>query len=122
MHIQDACLYVPYQYTLSTQCIYCPSPPTLSPTLSTHPLHPLSIHPFNPPTFQPPLLPTHRIPVYIYDDHPWLPYEGTNLSISSFGFSGQMGRLQQTAKALKHAGASDAQVSLALTLTLTLAQ
>lgn len=42
-----------------------------------------------------------RVPVYMYDDHPWLPYEGTNISISTFGFSGQMGHMRETAKNMK---------------------
>ena len=44
-----------------------------------------------------------RVPVYLYDDVPWVPYEGTNLSLSTFGFAGQMGRLRATAKAMKRA-------------------
>ena len=31
-----------------------------------------------------------RVPVYLYDDVPWLPYENTNISFSSFGFIGRM--------------------------------
>ena len=27
-----------------------------------------------------------RIPVYLYDDIPWIPYAGTNISIESFGY------------------------------------
>ena len=42
-----------------------------------------------------------RVPVYMYDDHPWLPYEGTNISISTFGFSGKMGHMRDTAKSMK---------------------
>ena len=47
-----------------------------------------------------------RVPVYLYDDVPWVPYEGTNLSLASFGFAGQMGRLRATAKAMKRAAES----------------
>ena len=54
--------------------------------------------------------------MYMYDDHPWVPYEGTNLSISTFGFSGQMGRLQETAKALRRVGASELQVIVVLSM------
>jgi hypothetical protein len=42
-----------------------------------------------------------RVPVYMYDDHPWLPYEGTNISINTFGFSEQMGHMRDTAKRMK---------------------
>ena len=36
-----------------------------------------------------------RIPVYMYDDFPWLPYAGTEIDLSNFGFSGQMGSLRK---------------------------
>ena len=36
-----------------------------------------------------------RIPVYMYDDLPWLPYKGTELDFSKFGFIGKMGSLQK---------------------------
>jgi hypothetical protein len=42
-----------------------------------------------------------RVPVYLYDDYPWLPYEGTDISISNYGFSGKMGQLGELAKKLK---------------------
>ena len=29
-----------------------------------------------------------RIPFFVYDDIPWIPYEGTELSIHSYGFAG----------------------------------
>lgn len=29
-----------------------------------------------------------RIPVYLYDDSSWLPYEGTNISLTHFGLAG----------------------------------
>jgi len=28
-----------------------------------------------------------RLPVYLYDDVPWLPYAGTNISVEAFGYS-----------------------------------
>lgn len=28
-----------------------------------------------------------RIPVFLYDDYPWIPYAGTNISIDHYGFS-----------------------------------
>lgn len=31
-----------------------------------------------------------RIPVYMYDDAKWLPYQNTNISFSTFGFIGRM--------------------------------
>ena len=30
-----------------------------------------------------------RLPVYIYDDVKWLPYENTNISLATFGFIGR---------------------------------
>ena len=27
-----------------------------------------------------------RLPVYLYDDYPWIPYAGTNISLASFGY------------------------------------
>jgi hypothetical protein len=42
-----------------------------------------------------------RVPVYLYDDHPWLPYEGTELAFSTYGLSGKMGHLGGLAKELK---------------------
>ena len=42
-----------------------------------------------------------RIPVYMYDDRTWLPYEGTELSMDHYGFSGKMGHLQQVVKQMK---------------------
>jgi hypothetical protein len=42
-----------------------------------------------------------RIPAYIYDDYSWLPYQGTELALSGFGFSGKMGSLRQLAKEMK---------------------
>ena len=39
--------------------------------------------------------------MYLYDDVAWLPYEGTNISLSTFGYSGKMGNLMQLAKQLK---------------------
>eukprot|EP01041_Mallomonas_annulata_P014327 gene14327-30500_t len=34
-----------------------------------------------------------RIPVYLYDDVPWIPYAGTNVSVEAFGLIGQMGNM-----------------------------
>jgi hypothetical protein len=46
-----------------------------------------------------------RIPVYLYDDYPWIPYAGTNISVASFGyvagtndFASVAGRLAALAK------------------------
>ena len=49
-----------------------------------------------------------RIPVYMYDDVPWLPYEGSNISIAEFGLVGKMGALGATAKRIH--GMSEADV------------
>lgn len=29
-----------------------------------------------------------RVPVWLYDDFPWIPYLGTNCSVENFGFRG----------------------------------
>lgn len=29
-----------------------------------------------------------RLPVWVYDDIPWIPYEGTNISVLTYGFAG----------------------------------
>ena len=29
-----------------------------------------------------------RIPVFLYDDIPWIPYDGTNISAQTYGFTG----------------------------------
>ena len=29
-----------------------------------------------------------RIPVFLYDDIPWIPYNGTNISCETFGYQG----------------------------------
>lgn len=42
-----------------------------------------------------------RVPVYLYDDKEWLPYMGSNISVTEIGFSGGMGRLGVLAKRLK---------------------
>lgn len=31
-----------------------------------------------------------RLPVYLYDDVPWLPYIGTNMSLTNFGYMGRL--------------------------------
>lgn len=28
-----------------------------------------------------------RLPVFLYDDMPWIPYPGTNISVETFGFA-----------------------------------
>jgi len=40
-----------------------------------------------------------RIPVYLYDDHPWLPYDGSPIGPKAIGFlakGGNLGKLAQT--------------------------
>ena len=41
------------------------------------------------------------IPVYIYDDIPWLPCQGTDLDFSTYGISGQMGQLKNLVENLR---------------------
>lgn len=48
-----------------------------------------------------------RTPVYIYDDYSWLPYEGTELAISNFGFSGRMGSLAKVVAQIKDLSVAD---------------
>ena len=48
-----------------------------------------------------------RIPVYIYDDASWLPYEGTELALSTFGFSGRMGFLSKVVSVMKNLSDAD---------------
>ena len=47
------------------------------------------------------------MPVYIYDDVPWLPYEGSNISVSSFGYSAQIGRATACIQELKNTTEGD---------------
>jgi hypothetical protein len=42
-----------------------------------------------------------RMPVYMYDDYSWLPYEGTDLAVSNFGFTGRMGSLAKVVALIK---------------------
>jgi hypothetical protein len=35
-----------------------------------------------------------RIPIYLFDDQKWIPYEGTNISFLSFGLSGRLNSLE----------------------------
>jgi len=42
-----------------------------------------------------------RVPVYLYDDAPWLPYEGSIASAASIGFVGQLGNLRTLLEQLK---------------------
>jgi hypothetical protein len=41
-----------------------------------------------------------RIPVFLFDDLPWIPYNGTNMSADSFGFVGGLSNHHQTLKEL----------------------
>jgi hypothetical protein len=42
-----------------------------------------------------------RIPVYMYDDIPWLPYSGTNISISQFGYVAGKHNYEEIAKTIQ---------------------
>lgn len=48
-----------------------------------------------------------RVPVYMYDDYSWLPYEGTDLALSNFGFSGRMGSFAKVVALMKNIPAAD---------------
>lgn len=41
-----------------------------------------------------------RIPIYLWDDSEWLPYKDTNISVTEFGFSGQMRHLGDVGNAV----------------------
>ena len=47
-----------------------------------------------------------RIPVYMYDDVKWLPYQNTNISFSTFGFIGRMDYVRWLYTQLIHANSS----------------
>ena len=47
-----------------------------------------------------------RIPVYIFDDVKWLPYQNTNISFSTFGFIGRMDYMRRLYMQLIHANSS----------------
>ena len=42
-----------------------------------------------------------RLPVYLYDDFQWTPYEGTHLAIENFGFVSRLGQGAQLAEKLQ---------------------
>ena len=48
-----------------------------------------------------------RLPVYLYDDVPWLPYQGTRIALSTFGYMGQMNFLDAVFQQLLHANSSE---------------
>jgi hypothetical protein len=48
-----------------------------------------------------------RLPVYMYDDFQWLPYEGSDAHISNFGYIGKMGQTKDLAKKLKETNNDD---------------
>lgn len=50
-----------------------------------------------------------RIPVLLYNDVPWIPYDGSNVSVRELGFAGQMGSLTSLVDTLK--ATSDNEVS-----------
>ena len=41
------------------------------------------------------------MPVYLWDDRPWLPYEGSPFALSALGFSGRLGNLRAVVSTLK---------------------
>jgi hypothetical protein len=43
-----------------------------------------------------------RIPVFLYDDHPWIPYLGTDCSVETFGFRAGLYDKNNTIETLVH--------------------
>lgn len=48
-----------------------------------------------------------RIPVYLYDDYPWLPYTGSNVSLSEIGFVGRLGHFQEVFTSIRKFSTED---------------
>jgi hypothetical protein len=43
-----------------------------------------------------------RIPTFLYDDIPWIPYQGSELSVETFGFSSHTNNIKDTVQLLKN--------------------
>jgi hypothetical protein len=43
-----------------------------------------------------------RVPIFLYNDLPWIPYEGSNLSVSAYGFSAGLTHHSNELPALIH--------------------
>lgn len=50
-----------------------------------------------------------RLPIYLYDDICWFPYEGTNKSIETFGFMAKVGDIPQVIKHIANMSESEYQ-------------
>ena len=48
-----------------------------------------------------------RLPVYLYDDVPWLPYQNTPIALSTFGYMGQMNHLDELFQQLLQVNSSE---------------
>lgn len=42
-----------------------------------------------------------RIPIYLYDDQPWIPYKGTDIDIRTYGYAAKVGELDDLVSELK---------------------
>ena len=57
-----------------------------------------------------------RIPVYLYDDEPWLPYRGSNISVDAFGLVGKMGTLDDLVSKIVAIGSNETEVALRMAM------
>lgn len=53
-----------------------------------------------------------RIPVYLFDDHPWIPYKDTNISVVHIGILGKLGHLHEVIDKVSALSASDITIML----------
>lgn len=58
------------------------------------------------------IIQTGRIPVNIYDDYPWLAYEGTNSSLAQLGYSGKLHSLDKLVNQLLSASHEEIRLKL----------
>lgn len=52
-----------------------------------------------------------RIPVLLYNDVAWLPYEGTEIAFDTFGYIGRIRQLNSLVQKLKSASLADVRVN-----------
>ena len=55
-----------------------------------------------------------RVPVYMYDDHSWLPYGRSNISVTAFGFSGRIMQMYRVVNDMIRVNSSQLQERLEL--------
>ena len=48
-----------------------------------------------------------RVPVYVYLDHPWLPYEGSDISVERLGLYGSVRQIGQILRSLARMNESE---------------